>query len=83
MKQFQFRFIDKLDFVVHIRARSLMDDFAAFTEAKQLCATHTIEVWDGDRLVTRVKKGNLPPRGRLAVPPVRRAGVRRRSLLCS
>ena len=60
MKQFQLRYLDRLDFVILIRAQGATDDLGALAEAERVCATHTIEVWDGDRKVARVKKGNAP-----------------------
>lgn len=60
MKMFQLRFLDRLDFVILTRAQAAMDDLDALAEAERLSVTHTIEVWDGDRRVARVKKGNVP-----------------------
>ena len=60
MRQYQLRFFDKLDFIVLSRAYSARDDLAALGEAERLSLTHTIEIWDGDRKVARVKKGNAP-----------------------
>ena len=59
VKQYELRFLDRLDFVVVVRAHAAADDLAALAEAQRQCATHTIEVWDGDRKVARVKKGNI------------------------
>ena len=59
MKQFELRFYDKLDVVILMRAYIGNDDLAALAEAERLSATHTIEVWEGDRKVARVKKGNI------------------------
>ena len=56
MKQFHYRFLDRLDFVVLTRAQIAADDLAALVQAERLCATHTIEVWDGARKVARVNK---------------------------
>ena len=61
MKQFQLRFLDRLDFVVLVRTTDAPDDLTALIEAERQSATHTIEVWEGTRKVARVKKGNLPP----------------------
>jgi hypothetical protein len=58
VKQFELRFLDRLEVPVVVRAYMARDDLAALNEAQRLCATHTIEVWDGDRRVARVKKGN-------------------------
>lgn len=58
MKQFEIRFLDRLEVPVIIRAFSAHDDLTALREAQRLCKTHTIEVWDGSRRVARVKKGS-------------------------
>jgi hypothetical protein len=60
MKQFELRFLDKLNVLILIRAYIGHDDLSALTEARRLSATHTIEVWDGRRKVARVKKGDAP-----------------------
>ena len=58
MKQFELRFLDKLEVPIIICAFSAHDDLTALREAERLSKTHTIEVWDGSRRVARVKKGN-------------------------
>ena len=58
MKQFELRFLDKLEVPIVIRAFSANDDLTALKEAERFCKTHSIEVWDGSRRVARVKKGN-------------------------
>jgi len=58
MKQFELRFLDKLDVVILMRAYTAGDDLAALSEAEKLSLTHTIEVWEGTRKVARVQKGN-------------------------
>jgi|HubBroStandDraft_5_1064220.scaffolds.fasta_scaffold854319_2 hypothetical protein len=60
MKQFELRYLDKLDFVILRRVQEAADDLAALAEAEQHSATHTIEIWDGARKVARVNKGNRP-----------------------
>jgi hypothetical protein len=54
------RFMDKLDVVVVTRVHTADDDLAALREAERLSLTHAIEVWEGDRRVARVNKGNRP-----------------------
>ncbi|HET7083849.1 MAG TPA: hypothetical protein VFI23_03700 [Rhizomicrobium sp.] len=61
MKQFELRFLDGSDVVVWMRAYSGNDKGAALGEAKKLSATHTIEVWEGDHKVVRVKRTNVMP----------------------
>jgi hypothetical protein len=60
MKQFELRFLDRLEVPVIVRAFLAQDDLAALKEAERLCKTHTIEVWQGNRRVARVKKGSPP-----------------------
>ncbi|HWY63751.1 MAG TPA: hypothetical protein VNX61_00970 [Rhizomicrobium sp.] len=58
MKQFELRFLDRLDVVMSTRIYGGGDDLAALAEAERLSITHTIEVWQGLRKVARVKKAN-------------------------
>ena len=59
MKQFELRFLDRLDVVIVTRTYGGGDDLAALAEAERLSITHTIEVWQGFRKVARVKKANV------------------------
>jgi hypothetical protein len=61
MKHFELRFYDRLDVFILRRAFVGADDLSALGEARRLSATHTIEVWQGNRKVARVKKGDIPP----------------------
>ena len=58
MNQHEFHLLDKLEVPAIDRAYLAHDDLAALKEAERLCKTHTIEVWQGDRRVAQVKKGN-------------------------
>ena len=58
MRQFELRFLDRLDKVMLVRVHFAADDLTALAEAQRQCATHTIEIWDGIRKVARVKKDN-------------------------
>lgn len=60
MKQFEIRFLDRFDVPVFSRAFAALDDLEALDEAERLCKTHTVEVWQGNHRVARVKKGNAP-----------------------
>jgi hypothetical protein len=51
----------------------LPDDLAALDAARALCQEHTIEVYEADRLVARVKQGDEPPA--MSDPPSRLAGI--------
>jgi hypothetical protein len=59
MRQFELRFLDRLEVPVVVRAYAAQDDLDALKEAERLCETHTIEVWQGDRRVARVNKHNV------------------------
>jgi hypothetical protein len=58
MTRYELHFLDKLDFVVFVRAYTSDDDLGALEQAERLSITHTIEIWDGLRKVARIKKGN-------------------------
>ena len=58
MKQFELRFLDISEAVVRMRAYAGDDDLAALQEAEKLSGRNVIEVWEGNRKVARVKKGN-------------------------
>ncbi|HUE63499.1 MAG TPA: hypothetical protein VMO78_03895 [Rhizomicrobium sp.] len=58
MNQHEFHLLDKLEVPVIDRAYLAHDDLAALKEVERFRKTHTIEVWQGDRRVVRVKKGN-------------------------
>jgi hypothetical protein len=60
MRQFEMRFFDRLGVPILMRVHTAADDLAALVEAERLSVTHTIEVWEGNRLVARVKKGYAP-----------------------
>jgi hypothetical protein len=68
MRNFEFRFIDRLGAVVHVTMWAAKDDLRALTEAQRQSGTHAIEIWQGERRVATVKKGNIPatPMDRLA-----------------
>jgi hypothetical protein len=44
--------------------RELADDLDAVDFAYDLCRNHAIDVFDGERLVARVKQGSEPLKGR-------------------
>jgi hypothetical protein len=48
-------FLDRLNVVVTVRDFEGADDAAALAHAESLCATHTIEVTQGERRVGEVK----------------------------
>jgi hypothetical protein len=59
MVQYELRFLDLKDKAVIVRAYWASDDLRALSEAERQSVTHTIEVWEGNRRVARVKKGNI------------------------
>ena len=60
MQQFEFRFLDNSDMVVTVRYYTARDDLGALEAAEKLCTIHMIEIWQGNRRIARVKKGNVP-----------------------
>ena len=60
MQEYELRFLDRLDVVVTVRPAMAPDDLGAVAEAERVSATHTIEIWQDERLVARVKKGSNP-----------------------
>ena len=60
MHIYELRFHDKLNVPIFKRTYIARDDLAALAEAERHSKTHSIEIWDGDRRVARVKKGNSP-----------------------
>jgi len=60
MKLYNLHFLDRLDFVILSRTVVSADDLGALAEAERWCGTHVIEVWEGERRVARIKKGNAP-----------------------
>jgi hypothetical protein len=60
MKYFELRFLDSRDFLIAVRPYEGADDLSALEEAERRAQTHTIEVWEGQRHVARVNKGNAP-----------------------
>lgn len=36
------------------------DDLDALAEGERCCADNALEIWDGARLVARIKQGNIP-----------------------
>jgi hypothetical protein len=58
IKQFELRFLNRLDDVVAVRVYVAAEDLRALAEAERLCADHKIEVWESGRTIARVKKGD-------------------------
>jgi hypothetical protein len=56
MKLFQLHYLDRSNVVVLNRAHAAKDDQGARIEAERQSFRHTIEVWEGDRKVARVKR---------------------------
>ena len=68
MRNFQFRFFDKRGVIAHVTMWAAKDDLRALLEAQRQSVSHAVEIWDGERRVATVKKGNMPatPLDRLA-----------------
>ena len=62
MKLFELRYLNESDSLVLSRSHAAQSDFDALIEAERGSITHTVEVWEGDRKVARVKKGCVPLR---------------------
>ena len=60
MKLFQLHYLNRSNVVVLNRAHAAKNDLDALAEAERRSFNHTIEVWEGDRKVARIKKGNMP-----------------------
>lgn len=60
MKLFQLHYLDGSDVMVLKRAHAARNDLDALAEAERQSLNHTIEVWDGERKVARVKRSRLP-----------------------
>jgi hypothetical protein len=58
MQEYEFRFQDRLKVTVHVEVHAHPDDLSALERARRLSSTHAIEVWDDNRFVVRVKKGD-------------------------
>ncbi|HVV26849.1 MAG TPA: hypothetical protein VHC40_02665 [Rhizomicrobium sp.] len=58
MPHYQIRFLDGRNRAVLARDFEGKDDLAALAAAEKLCDMHSIEVWQGERRVARVKQGN-------------------------
>jgi len=67
MKLFQLHYLNSSDAVVLNRALAVQHDLDAITEAERRSSTHTIEVWDGENRIARVKKGHGVVRPRTPV----------------
>lgn len=65
MKLFHLRYLNRSDAVVLSRTHAARGDLDALIEAERGSITHTVEVWDGDRRVARVKKGCVSRMARL------------------
>lgn len=52
--------LDAQGHIVQSRSADCADDLAALAEAERDCPGHPVEVWQGTRLVARVKADNAP-----------------------
>jgi len=65
MKIFQLRYLSSSGAMVLNRTHAAQHELDAIGEAERRSFNHTIEVWDGERMVARVKKRNAPLKPRL------------------
>jgi hypothetical protein len=56
LEQFELRFLDKQNALVLVRRVVARNDVAAMAEANSVSRTHTLEVWQDERLVGRVER---------------------------
>lgn len=59
MNRYDIRFLNASDVVVLIQTYIGPDDCTAQNAAQRLSATHTIEVWEGERKVARIERKNI------------------------
>jgi hypothetical protein len=60
MRNFEFRFFDDHGRLAHVTMWAAKDDLRALWEAQRQSVAHSIEIWEGERRVAWVKKGNMP-----------------------
>jgi hypothetical protein len=65
MKLFQLHYLNSSDAVVLNRLHAAQHDLDAISEAERRSSTHTIEVWDGEHMIARVKKSSVAHRPRM------------------
>ena len=65
MKLFELHYLNSSNAMVLNRVHAAQHDLDAISEAERRSFTHTIEVWDGERMIARVKKSSVAPRPRL------------------
>jgi hypothetical protein len=60
MRDYRFNFVDFEGRITHAKAVQCLDDLDALAEGERVACTDMIEIWDGSRIVARVKPGNAP-----------------------
>lgn len=60
MRKYRLNALDVVGRVLFVRDFPCRDDLEALEEGERTCRLHPVEIWDGARLVARLKKGNAP-----------------------
>ncbi len=60
MQTYRLKFLETPNGIAQARDFQSHDDLEALAVAERACLTHDVEIWQGERRVARVKKGNAP-----------------------
>lgn len=60
MRLYRLNALDIAGGILFVREHHCRDDLAALAEGERICTLHPVEVWEGPRLVARLKRGNAP-----------------------
>lgn len=60
MRTYRIHSLDIAGRITFARDIACRDDLDALAEGERYCADNALEIWDGARLVARVKRGNAP-----------------------
>lgn len=60
MRTYRLNALDIAGRTLFVRECTCRDDLEALAEGERCCAIHPVEVWEGVRLVARLKQGNAP-----------------------
>lgn len=60
MRVYRLNALDIAGGILFMRNYRCRDDLEALAEGERICTLHQVEVWEGPRLVARLKRGNAP-----------------------
>lgn len=60
MQHYRLYSLDRQGRIASAHDLNCRDDLAALAEGEKECVSHSVEIWQGSRLVARVKQGNEP-----------------------